>query len=263
LEGIAGGHPGRGVRQGDDPISGNTILIRYLMDGRELLGRIVGSVAVSEGEEHSLDEIELLAPAIPRKIVCVGLNYREHADELGMKIPEEPIIFLKPPTASLLPGEPIILPGISEQVDYEGEMAIVVSRRCRNVPAAKADDFILGYTCFNDVTARDLQRRDGQWTRAKSFDTFAPFGPAIAGIDPYDASIKTRVNGELKQNSNTSDLIFDVGQLIEFISRIMTLEPGDVIATGTPPGVGQLRAGDMVEVEIDGIGVLRNPVIPE
>jgi len=262
LEGIDGGPPDRGARLGGDPISGDMMLIRYLWNGRELQGRIEGSSAISEGEEHPLVEVELLAPSRPSKIVCVGLNYTEHARELGMEIPTEPIIFLKPPSSALSPGASIILPRESEQVDYEGEMAIVVSQRCQRVSAARADDYILGYTCFNDVTARDLQRRDGQWTRAKSFDTFAPFGPAIARIDPNDASIKTRVNGELRQSSNTSDLIFDVMQLMAFISHIMTLEAGDVIATGTPPGVGQLRAGDDVEVEIDGVGVLMNPVIP-
>ena len=207
-----------------------------------------------------MEDVELLAPCCPSKIVCVGLNYVEHAKELKMKLPEEPILFLKPPSAVIGPGTEIIVPKSSERVDYEGELGVVIGKRCKAIAADEAQKYILGYTCFNDVTARDLQQKDGQWTRAKSFDTFAPFGPWIASIDPSDADIKTRVNGQIRQSSNTADLIFGVPSLIEFISNVMTLEPGDVIATGTPPGVGRLEKGDVVEVEIEGIGVLKNRV---
>ncbi len=216
---------------------------------------------ISGGEVLSLEDVTLLPPSQPSKIVCVGLNYVKHAQELKMPLPDEPILFLKPPSAILAPGGQIVYPSSSIQVDYEGELAVVIGKRCRNVSADEAEKYILGYTCFNDVTARDLQRKDGQWTRAKSFDTFAPFGPWIGKIDPSDADIKTRVNGKLVQDSNTSDLIFSVPRLVQFISAVMTLEPGDVIATGTPPGVGQLQKGDLVEVEIEGIGVLKNSVV--
>lgn len=215
---------------------------------------------VSGGEVLALEDVELLAPCQPSKIVCVGLNYTEHAKELKMQLPSEPILFLKPPSAVLAPGKEIIYPHSSKQVDYEGELGVVIGKRCKSVPADDADRYILGYTCFNDVTARDLQNKDGQWTRSKSFDTFAPFGPWIAKIDPSHVDIQTRVNGVVRQRSNTSDLIFDIPYLLEFISGVMTLEPGDVIATGTPPGVGPMSKGDRVEVEIEGIGVLENIV---
>jgi 2-keto-4-pentenoate hydratase/2-oxohepta-3-ene-1,7-dioic acid hydratase in catechol pathway len=177
-----------------------------------------------------------------------------------MKIPDEPILFLKPPSAIIGQGAAIVMPESSIRVDYEGELGVVIGKRCRSIAADDAKKHILGYTCFNDVTARDLQQKDGQWTRAKSFDTFAPFGPWIGTIDPLHADIQTRVNGTIKQKSNTSDLIFSVPKLVEFISSVMTLEPGDIIATGTPPGVGRLEKDDVVEVEIEGIGVLKNKV---
>jgi len=217
---------------------------------------------VSGGEVLSLNDVELLAPCQPSKIVCVGLNYTEHARELKMEIPDEPILFLKPPSAIIGPGEEIVYPPSSQQVDYEGELGVVIGKRCKNISAEDYEKYVLGYTCINDVTARDLQRKDGQWTRAKSFDTFAPFGPWIAKIDPSNAAIQTRVNGVVKQKSSTSDLIFGVPKLVEFISGVMTLEPGDLIATGTPPGVGMLQKGDVVEVDIEGIGVLKNFVAP-
>jgi 2-keto-4-pentenoate hydratase/2-oxohepta-3-ene-1,7-dioic acid hydratase in catechol pathway len=216
---------------------------------------------ISGGEVLALEDVQLLAPCQPTKIVCVGLNYVEHARELKMQIPEDPVLFIKPPSSVLAPEGMIVYPASSQQVDYEGELGVVIGKRMRNVPANEAENYILGYTCFNDVTARDLQRKDGQWTRAKSFDTFAPFGPWIAKIDPTRADIETRVNGIVKQKSNTSDMIFGVPKLLEFISGVMTLEPGDVIATGTPTGVGPLQKGDTVEVEIKGIGTLKNSVI--
>jgi len=238
------------------------MIVRFKKDGLVRGGSYsIEHGIVSGGEVIPLEDVELLTPCQPSKIICVGLNYVEHARELKMTLPEEPIIFLKPPTAALSPGGEIIYPPSSRQVDYEGELAVVIGKMGRNIPADEAEGHILGYTCFNDVTARDLQQRDTQWTRAKSFDTFAPFGPWIASIDPSGVDIETRVNGETVQKSNTSDLIFGVPRLIEFISGIMTLQPGDVIATGTPPGVGQLHLGDLVEVEIEGIGVLENSVV--
>ncbi|MHC1594646.1 MAG: fumarylacetoacetate hydrolase family protein [Methanotrichaceae archaeon] len=217
-------------------------------------------VETVDGDECRLEEVELLAPVEPSKVICVGLNYSEHARELEMDLPEEPIIFLKPPSAVIGPGADIVIPSASREVDYEGELAVVIGKRSRNVTASEVNGHILGYACFNDVTARDLQRKDGQWTRAKSFDTFAPLGPGVVPVDPGDLKIETRVNGTVRQSSRTSDLIFSVPELVEFISGIMTLEPGDVIATGTPPGVGSLQGGDVVEVEIEGLGTLWNRV---
>jgi 2-keto-4-pentenoate hydratase/2-oxohepta-3-ene-1,7-dioic acid hydratase in catechol pathway len=238
------------------------MIVRFRKDGMVRGGSYsIEHGIVSSGEVIPLEDVELIMPCQPSKIICVGLNYVEHARELNMKLPEEPIIFLKPPTAALGPGGEIVYPPSSQQVDYEGELAVVIGKRGRNIQADEAGGHILGYTCFNDVTARDLQQRDTQWTRAKSFDTFAPFGPWIASIDPASVDIETRLNGRTVQKSNTSDLIFSVPRLVEFISGIMTLEPGDVIATGTPPGVGQLHKGDLVEVEIEGIGTLKNSVV--
>jgi 2-keto-4-pentenoate hydratase/2-oxohepta-3-ene-1,7-dioic acid hydratase in catechol pathway len=211
-----------------------------------------------------LSKLRVLPPVSPSKIVCVGLNYRDHARELSMEIPDNPVLFLKPPSAVIGHEDKIIYPASSSRVDYEAELAVVISKRCKNISAEKAEDVIAGYTCFNDVTARDLQQKDGQWTRAKSFDTFAALGPYIASPDELnvsDAKITCRVNGKTRQESSTSNLIFDIPYLIEFITEIMTLEVGDIIATGTPPGVGEMHRGDTVEVEIPGIGILRNEVV--
>jgi len=212
-----------------------------------------------------LAELEILPPTIPSKIICVGLNYMDHARELDMAVPKRPLIFLKPPSSIVGHLGKIVYPGMVKRVDYEAELAIVIDKRCKNVPSGDASSVIMGYTCFNDVTARDIQKEDGQWTRAKSFDTFAPYGPFIidSGLDVSDLCIRTRVNGKVRQDSRTSNLIFGVPGLIEFISSIMTLEAGDVIATGTPPGVGELSAGDEVEVEIEGIGILKNSVVSD
>ncbi|WP_048055496.1 fumarylacetoacetate hydrolase family protein [Methanotorris igneus] len=200
----------------------------------------------------------------PTKIICVGLNYIDHAKELNMEIPEEPIIFMKPPSSIIYHEDTIIRPKISKRVDYEVELAVVIGKKGKNIKKNEADNYILGYTILNDVTARDLQAKDGQWTRAKSFDTFCPIGPRIVkDIDPMNLNIECRVNGEIKQKSNTKNMIFDVYELIEFVSSIMTLYPGDIISTGTPPGVGELKKGDVVECEIEGIGVLRNYVDDE
>jgi 2-keto-4-pentenoate hydratase/2-oxohepta-3-ene-1,7-dioic acid hydratase in catechol pathway len=197
----------------------------------------------------------------PSKIVCVGRNYAEHAKELGNEAPPEPILFLKAPSSVLAPEGTIIRPPQSQRVDFEGELAIVIGRQARNVRRADWRGYVLGFTCGNDVTARDLQKKDVQFTRAKSFDTFCPIGPVIeTDLDPSALNLVTRVNGEVKQKGNTRDMIFPCGFLVEFISSVMTLCPGDVILTGTPAGVGPLQSGDVVEVEIDGIGTLRNHV---
>jgi 2-keto-4-pentenoate hydratase/2-oxohepta-3-ene-1,7-dioic acid hydratase in catechol pathway len=197
----------------------------------------------------------------PTKIIAIGLNYLDHAKELKMEIPEHPLIFMKPPTAVIKDGETIIYPPQTQELHYEGELGIMIGKKARNVSVEEAKDYIAGYTCANDVTARDLQRLDGQWTRSKSFDTFCPLGPRIVkDVDPTNLAIATRVNGVTKQSSNTNQMIFNAFKLVSFISAIMTLLPGDVISTGTPPGVGELRVGDVVEVEIEGIGILRNAV---
>lgn len=211
--------------------------------------------------EIPLDTIQMMAPCDPSKIVCVGLNYRDHAKEVGQAIPEEPLIFLKPPTAVIGPDERIIMPPMSARVDYEGELAIVIKKRAKNVPLEEAEGYILGYTCFNDVTARDLVAKDGGPLRAKIFDTFAAFGPCIAaGIDPSRLAIRTYLNGVVKQSSNTAHLIFSPSFLVSFISQVLTLMPGDIISTGTPAGIEAMKAGDVVEVEIEDIGRLRNRV---
>jgi 2-keto-4-pentenoate hydratase/2-oxohepta-3-ene-1,7-dioic acid hydratase in catechol pathway len=200
----------------------------------------------------------------PTKIIGVGLNYRAHAVEMKKALPEEPLLFLKPPSALIGPGEPIVRPPGYERVDFEGELAVVIGRRARRVTPADALAHVAGYTILNDVTVRDLQKKDVQYTRAKGFDSFAPVGPRVVpGLDPGNLRLVTRLNGVVKQDSSTADLIFDVATLIAFISRVMTLEEGDVISTGTPPGVGNLQPGDQVEIEIEGIGVLANPVVGE
>ena len=205
----------------------------------------------------------LLAVVEPTKIVCVGRNYREHARELGNEEPPEPLIFLKPPSSLLAPGETIVRPGISSRVDHEGELGVVIGRRCRNLPEDEdVRPYILGYTCVNDVTARDLQKKDAQWTRGKGFDTFCPAGPFVVDtLDPWKGvEVEVRVNGNLKQKGNTRDFIFPLDRVIRFIAQVMTLVPGDLIATGTPAGVGPLEAGDRVEVRVEGAGALVNPV---
>ncbi len=203
-------------------------------------------------------------PVTPTNIVGIGLNYRAHAAEMKKPLPDEPLLFLKPPSALIGPGQPIVRPSGYERVDYEGELAIVIGKRASRVPAARALDHVRGYTCLNDVTVRDLQRKDVQYTRAKGFDSFCPVGPRVAeGLDPSRLRLVTRVNGAVRQDSSTSDLIFDVPALIAFVTRVMTLEEGDLITTGTPPGVGNLVPGDQVEIEIEGIGVLANPVVGE
>ncbi len=214
-----------------------------------------------DGLEFSIDEVKFLPPVKPEKIVGVGLNYKDHAKELNMEIPEEPVLFLKSPSSVIGDKEFIVLPERSERVDYEGELAIVIGRKCRNADVESAADCILGYTCFNDVTARDLQQKGWQWSFAKSFDTFSPIGPYIStSLNPKNLGIRTYLNGRLVQNSNTSNLVFDVYSLVSHVSSILTLKEGDVIATGTPAGVGKLKRGDEIVVEIEGIGRLTNYV---
>lgn len=208
-------------------------------------------------------DVVLLPPVLPSKIVAIGLNYKDHAMERGKALPDEPLIFLKPPSAVVGSKDIIVYPAMSKRVDFEGELAVIIKKKaCRLRPEDGTDDFILGYTCFNDVTARDLQTKDVQFTRAKSFDTFAAIGPCIAtDIDPSKLRIKTFLNGKLKQSGSTRNLIFSVPFLVRFVSNIMTLNPGDVITTGTPAGIGPMVPGDRVDVQIDGIGTLSNTVM--
>jgi 2-keto-4-pentenoate hydratase/2-oxohepta-3-ene-1,7-dioic acid hydratase in catechol pathway len=217
------------------------------------------------GEIMSLPAVKLLAPCEPTKIVALGLNYRDHAEEFGHPIPDEPLIFLKPSTAVIGPDDEIVYPAMSRRMDYEAELAVVIGRTCRHVREEEARDYILGFTCINDVTARDLQKKDGQFTRSKSFDTFAPLGPWIETEipDPDNLTVEAYLNGEPRQHSNTKNMIFGVAAQVSFISRIMTLLPGDVIATGTPSGIGPMQPGDVVEIRVEGIGTLRNQIVSE
>ncbi|MBI2158273.1 MAG: fumarylacetoacetate hydrolase family protein [Candidatus Rokubacteria bacterium] len=248
-------------------------IVRFKAGGKTRYGALEGSVVVEYSgtpwslfrrgrRRYPLKHSVLLAPVVPSKIVAVGLNYRDHAKEMGRPLPDEPRIFLKPPTALVGPDDPIVYPACSTRVDHEAELAVVIKRRCRNVPPERAREYVLGYTCLNDVTARDLQERDGGPTRAKAFDTFCPLGPCIAtDIDPHAVTVEALVNGEIRQASSTRELIFPVEEIVARVSQVMTLLPGDVIATGTPPGVGPLRPGDRVEIRIEGIGGLTNTVV--
>lgn len=237
-----------------------------IIDDRELVvlvGDPMFSGYETTGARVPLTEVTLLAPVIPRsKVVCVGKNYHDHAAEMGGVAPEEPLLFLKPNTAVIGPDDAIVRPvALSERTEYEGELVVVIGRIAKNVKAENALDHVLGYTIGNDVTARDLQRKDGQWSRAKGFDTFCPLGPVIeTDFDPAQATIETRVNGEVRQHAPLTDMIHSVAAIIEYASAVFTLLPGDVIMTGTPAGVGTFEAGDTVEVEISGLGILRNTV---
>lgn len=214
------------------------------------------------GARFPLADVRLLSPVLPSKVVAIGKNYADHVAEMGGEVPAQPVIFLKPSTSVVGPGDPITYPRLSTNVHYEGELAIVIRRLCRDVPAALAHEVILGYTCANDVTARDLQMVDGQWTRAKGFDTFCPLGPWIStDLDPADLALTTTLNDEVVQSSRTSHLIHSVGAIVEWVSSAMTLLPGDVILTGTPAGVGPMQPGDTVSVAIEGIGTLTNRVV--
>ena len=231
---------------------------------RELHGDIMDKWGLGDPVCAVAEIDRYLPPVRPGKIVCLGLNYRDHAAEMKLQLPEEPLLFLKPSTAVIAHGDPILRPAISKRVDYEAELAIVIGRTARHVSRDDADDFILGYACANDVTARDLQSKDVQYTRAKSFDTFAPLGPwIVAGLDPSNLEIRMWRNDSLVQHSSTANLIFPVPVIVEFVTQVMTLLPGDVIITGTPSGVGPLSNGDVARVEIEGIGTLSNPVEDE
>jgi 2-keto-4-pentenoate hydratase/2-oxohepta-3-ene-1,7-dioic acid hydratase in catechol pathway len=244
-----------------ESVGGQPAITRTLVEPPRLLAEF----DAAERCELPLSAVRLLAPVEPSKIVCIGRNYREHAKELNHPIPTEPWFFLKPPSSLIGPGDEIRRPvSLSQRVDYEGELGVVIGRRCYRL---RDDDdvrpYILGYTCVNDVTARDLQNKDVQWTRAKGFDTFCPVGPVVAeDLDPWKGvRVQTRVNGELRQNGTTTDFLFPLDVLVRFISQVMTLEPGDLIATGTPVGVSPLQAGDTVEVTVEGVGSLANPVV--
>ena len=214
------------------------------------------------GERRPLSEVRLLAPVLPSKVVCIGKNYADHIAEMGLSAPADPVVFLKPSTSVIGPGDPIVLPRNSERVDHEAELAIVIGRLCREVPRERALDVVLGYTCGNDVTARDHQAADKQWTRGKSHDTFCPLGPWIeTELDASDVVVQARVDGELKQDERTSALIHDIPAIVEWVTAFMTLLPGDVILTGTPAGVGPITAGQTVSVTVGGIGTLTNPVV--
>jgi 2-keto-4-pentenoate hydratase/2-oxohepta-3-ene-1,7-dioic acid hydratase in catechol pathway len=246
---------------GDDPMFG-------LVDGAgEKIAEITGDPLYTKieltGTVHQVEDVRLLAPVIPRsKIIGIGRNYADHAKEMGNEVPAEPLMFLIPNTAVIGPGDPVVMPEISERVDYEGELAVVIGRMCKDVSPEEAKKVVFGYTISNDVTARDLQKSDGQWSRAKGFDTFCPLGPWIeTDLDPADSRVTTRLDGEVVQDGPTSDMIFGVAELISHASRAFTLLPGDVILTGTPEGVGPVKAGQRVEVEVPEIGVLANTYV--
>jgi 2-keto-4-pentenoate hydratase/2-oxohepta-3-ene-1,7-dioic acid hydratase in catechol pathway len=258
-------------------------IVRYERDGKSHYG-IIEKTFVREVEERSfcaegraveelltdlsyagvtvpLSEVQIIPPCLPTKIVAVGLNYRSHAQELAMQLPEEPLLFLKPSTAVIGQDDCIFYPAMSRRIDYEAELGVVMGKTAKHISIDEVNEYILGYTCFNDVTARDLQGKDVQFTRSKSFDTFAPIGPWIeTELDPTDCRVESYLDGQLKQSGNTSDLVFPVYHLVSFISSVMTLLPGDVIATGTPSGIGPMQVGNTVEVKIEGIGTLRNQV---
>jgi 2-keto-4-pentenoate hydratase/2-oxohepta-3-ene-1,7-dioic acid hydratase in catechol pathway len=228
---------------------------------RVLQGELFGHYTLGT-DRLPLEELKLLAPCQPSKIVAVGVNYRSHAIEMGKELPASPLLFLKPSSAVLDPGGEIRYPAMTQRVDYEAELAVVIGKTAKAIRPQEADKVVLGYTCFNDVTARDLQKLDGQWTRAKGFDTFAPFGPwIVTDLDPQKLLIESYLNGKRCQSGNTADLIFPVRELVSFISQVMTLHPGDLIATGTPSGIGPMKPGDRIEIVIEGIGRLKNTVV--
>ncbi len=248
-------------------------IARYGVDGDVEFGVVEGDEVAAltshpfgpltfTGARHALGEVRLLAPVIPSKVVAIGKNYADHAREMGSEPPAAPVVFLKPSTAVVGPGDPIARPPSVGRLDYEGELAVVIGRLSRDVPAASALDVVLGYTCANDVTARDQQAADGQWSRAKGYDSFCPLGPWIeTSLDPSASRVTTALNGETKQDAPTSLLLHDVATLVAYVSAVMTLLPGDVLLTGTPAGVGPMEAGDTVSVTVEGVGTLTNPVV--
>ena len=249
-----------------ESVAGREMITRVIMGAPHEATDGLDELRTKSMTQIALAEAKLLSPVQPLTIICVGRNYREHAAELGNPLPIEPLLFFKPVSSLLAPGDTITRFKLSERVDYEGELAVVIGRRCRNLGESEdARPYVLGYTCLNDVTARDLQKKDGQWARAKGFDTSCPVGPVVSDeLDPWTGTtVETRVNGEVRQQGNTADFIFTLDVIIRYISRFMTLMPGDVIATGTPAGVGPLQVGDVVEVTVGGVGTLRNPVADE
>ena len=265
----SGGAQGAGQAAGAGPANGSAPGPAQADDSQLMIAQLAGHPFGGRTEDIKLTgirfplaDVRLLAPMLPSKVICIGKNYADHAREMGGEPPAEPVIFLKPSTSVCGPGDPIFRPtAISERTDYEGELAVVIGRLCSQVPAELAASVIFGYTCANDVTARDLQARDGQWTRAKGFDTFCPIGPWIeTDVDPADLALTTELNGEVRQSSRTSLLLHDVPALVAFVSQVMTLLPGDVLLTGTPAGIGPMSKGDQVRVTIEGIGSLVNPV---
>jgi len=249
-----------------ESVAGREVIQRILLTAPEESDGDVEGLRTRRIQAIGLEEAELLAPVRPSKIVCVGRNYKAHAAELGNEVPKEPLLFFKPSSSLLGPGGVVRRPKISERVDFEGELCVVIGKACYK-PADDEDvrSYILGYTCLNDITARDLQKKDGQWVRAKGSDTFCPVGPVVVdGLDPWaGVGVETRVNGAVRQQGNTRDFIFTLDVMIRYIAQAMTLFPGDLIATGTPEGVGPVVAGDVVEVSVEGVGVLRNSVVDE
>ena len=249
-----------------EPVAGRDAILRILLTPPEESDGDVEELRTRRIEPIALDEAELLPPSRPTKIVCVGRNYREHAAELGSEVPTEPLLFFKPNSALLAPGGVVKRPRISQRVDYEGELCVVVGKKCHLLGEDEnVRPYILGYTCLNDMSLRDIQRKDNQWARAKGFDTSCPVGPVVAdGLDPWAGlGVETRVNGAVRQSGNTREFIFPLDVVIRFISQAMTLLPGDLIATGTPAGVGPVVAGDVIEVSVEGVGTLRNSVVDE
>ena len=246
---------------------------RFRRGGRERYGVVEGlqvraltaepwAGGLAEGPAYGLSEVSLLAPVVPSKVVCVGRNYRAHAKELGNEVPKEPLLFIKPSTSVIGPGGEIRIPEASKEVHHEAELAVVVGRTLSRASAAEAREAVFGWTCLDDVTARDIQRAEQHFTRAKGYDTFCPIGPVVeTDLDPLEVVVTCRVNGEQRQRGHTKDMVVDPYALLAFVSQIMTLLPGDVVSTGTPEGVGPIRRGDWVEVEVSGIGVLKNPVV--
>lgn len=250
--------------------------VMFMADDEEIRSGIISGEMIEEtenifdnegeiiktGNTFELRSVILLCPTYPTKALCVGLNYKDHIEEMKLVTPTSPVIFMKPSTAALDPEGEIIRPEMSSRVDYEAELAVVIKKECRNVSEAEAKDYILGYTCANDVTARDLQDKNGQWTVCKGFDTFMPLGPYISDeVDPTNLKIESRLNGKVMQKSNTKNLLFTCDYLVSYLSKVMTLIPGDVILTGTPSGIHGMEAGDVIEIEIEGLGILRNTVI--
>ena len=249
-----------------ESVGGHDAIVRILLTAPEEADGDMESLRTRKIEPIPLSEASLLPPVRPSKIICVGRNYREHAEELGHEVPKEPLIFLKATSALMTPGGTVRRPRISERVDHEGELGVVIGKTCYQPPPdADIRQYILGYTCVNDVTARDLQFKDGQWSRAKGFDTFCPVGPIVTDeIDPWQGvGVETRVNGAVRQAGNTRDFIFPLDAIIRYMAQAMTLFPGDLIPTGTPAGVGPVQAGDVMEVSVEGVGTLRNPVLDE